>query len=462
MAAGIAMTGWLVVSILVIVTLLAVRAWKGQQGLGAILITGPFSKFSLTFLSVTFSWLLGGLALWLLRGGYINARNALSWGGFFLVSFLYLNIMRERLQYGDLDAYILGATNLYRGQPFDGLYIYPPFWAMLLKPLVPYGDKAFLNVLWALNMLGLMAFYWLLVKLLERYGFSTRLAALSVSLFMIANVAVIRSMFYMQVNLNVLNLIFLSLLLYPRSRLISALCLAVAVHLKASPLVLGLAFLLERDWKWLAWLAFFGFFIFGATLLAYGWQPYASYLNNLAALNAPHGVNFRETSFDSFFWVIAQFLGLDYIFPRIAIYLAKAALGVATMLVMLRTVRRQTFHQGEAARLLNAIPPLLVMMNMFSPLVWEHHGVFLALGAFALLRVLSTPGDWTWFGLFYFLQFLVPTFDFFPWSYVRMLTPLLQLWLMWRASAQEAGEAPIFQRANRWLDSFPLQQPSQS
>jgi hypothetical protein len=454
-AAELALAGWVILSALVVASVLAIRAWKGQGGLELILVTGPLSKFWLTFLSVIFAWLLGGLALWLVQSRSLHAGNALTWAGFFLVSILYLNLLRERLQYGDLTSYILGATNLYNGEPFDRLYIYPPFWAMLLKPLVPYGEEAFLNVLWVLNVLSLMAFYFLLHRMLERYGFSPRLAALVVTVFMLANMAMIRTMFYMQINLLVLDLIFGSVLLYPRSRMLSALCLALAVHLKASPLVLALAFLLERDWRWLAWLVFFGFFLFGVTIMADGFQPYSSYLYNLGLLNEPHGLNYRETSFDSFFWAITQMLKLDFIIPRVAIYISKAALGVATLFVLLRMVRNHTFHQGEQANLLNALPPLMIMMNMYSPLVWEHHGVFLVLSAFVLLRTLSTPAEWTWFGVIYFVQFLIPTFDFFPWSYARLLTPLLLLWLMWRVAARPAGEAPLFRRVSEWLQNLP-------
>ena len=454
-AASIALAGWTVISLLVVISLIGMYAWKGQHGLEIILVTGPFSRFWLTFMSVILTWLLGGLALWLVSTARIHAGNALAWAGFFLVSVLYLNLLRERVQYGDLTSYILGATNLANGEPFDRLYIYPPFWAMLLRPLVPYGEEAFLNVLWLLNVLGLMAFYWLLHRMLERYGFSPRLAALTVTLFMVANMAVIRTLFYMQINLHVLNLIFLSVLLFKRSRMLSALALALAVHLKASPLVLALAFLLERDWRWLAWLAFFGFFLFGVTLLTDGWAPYASYLQNLSLLNGPHGLNFRETAFDSFFWALTQLLHLNYLFPRVAIYVSKALLGVATLIVMLRTVRNRTFHQGEQAKLLNALPPLLILMNMYSPLVWEHHGVFLAISFFVLLRVLDTPGEWTWFAAIYFVQFLIPTFDFFPWSYARMLTPLLLLWLMWRASGRPGRETPFFTRINQWLQTLP-------
>jgi len=454
-AAGVAWTTWELISALVALSLALVFAWKGRGGFDVVLVTGPFSKFWLTFLSVLMVWLLGGLALWLVKNGLINSGNALTWAGFFTVSLLYLNLLRERLQYGDLTAYILGATNLYNGQPFDRLYIYPPFFAMLLKPLVPFGEDAFLYALWTMNVVALMAFYFLLKQTLELYGFSSRLAALTVTGFLLVNMALIRTLFYMQINLPVLDLIFISLLLYPRSRMLSALSLALAVHLKASPLVLVLPFLLERDWRWVAWLAFFGFSILGITLGSDGLQPYQSYLYNLGLLNIPHGLNFRETSFDSFFWAIVQLLKLDYNFARIPIYLSKATLGLATLIVMIRSVRHQTFHQGDQANLLNALPPLLILMNMYSPLVWEHHGMFLALAAFVLFRTLSTPAEWTWFSVFYFVQFLIPTFDFFPWSYIRMLTPLLLLWMLWRASARPAGESDGFRRVNQWLNELP-------
>lgn len=454
-AVGIVLAAWIVLSVLVAASLFAIYRWKGPQGFEVIMTTGPFSKFWLTFLSALMTWLLGGLALVLLWTKRIHAGNLLTWAGFFIVSILFLNLMRERLQYGDLTSYILGANNLANGEPFDRLYIYPPFFAMILKPLVPFGEDAFLYVMWTVNLLGLMAFYFLLQRVLEQYGYSPRMAALAVTVFMVANVAMIRTMYYMQVNLHVLNLVFLSILLQPRSRMLSALALALAVHLKASPLVLALPFLLERDWRWLAWLTFFGFFIFGVTLMADGWQPYQSYLYNLGLLNIPHGMNFRETSFDSFFWAIVQLLKLDYNFARIPIYISKVLLGLGTLAVLFQSVRKRTFQQGERANLLNAIPPLLVLMNMYSPLVWEHHGVFLALAVFALMRVLSTPAEWAWFGIFYFIQFLIPTFDFFPWSYARMLTPLLLLWMLWRATTRSTGESDWFRRANQWLNELP-------
>jgi len=58
---------------------------------------------------------------------------------------------------------------------------------------------------------------------------------------------------------------------------------------------------------------------------------------------------------------------------------------------------------------------------------------------------------------------LLPAFDFFPWSYGRMVAPLVCLWLMWQASAEglsipAAGPWSWFERLNRRLDALELDQ----
>ena len=51
------------------------------------------------------------------------------------------------------------------------------------------------------------------------------------------------------------------------------------------------------------------------------------------------------------------------------------------------------------------------------------------------------------FGFAYFLEFVLPTFDFFPWSYGRLIAPLMVLWLMWRAEGNT-----LIPRLNLWLE----------
>ena len=93
--------------------------------------------------------------------------------------------------------------------------------------------------------------------------------------------------------------------------------------------------------------------------------------------------------------------------------------------------------------MLNAIPPLFILMTLAAPVVWEHHGVFMALPFLVMLKRLETPHEWLWFGFAYLLEFLLPTFDFYPWSFGRLVAPMLILWQIWRL-ADRKGDARFF------------------
>jgi len=444
---------WVGLTLLISLSILVLVQWKGPHGLDIVLYKGPLSRLQITMSAVVMVWLEAGLFLFLLSSGRIRKDNAFTWAGFFLITLLYINLLRERTDYGDAYSYIRGAQALIDDQPFGRTYIYPPFWAILLKPIAPMGEKGAIDVLWNLNIPALGLFYFLSIRVLDRYGFSERLAAALVTLFMLVNVPLLRTMLYLQVNLHVLNLIFVSLLLQRRSPFWSALAMALAVHFKVSPAVLALAFLLEKDWRWLGWVSFHTLAIFGLTILSDGFQPYLDYLYNLSLLNIPHGLNFRETSFDSFFGGFVQLIGRDYSLARPPIYLAKGLLAVTVFLTIARTIRQRLFHEGEASRLMNSFPPLMILMNMTSPLVWEHHGVFLVLVFLLLFKRIDTPLDWSWFGAAYFLEFLLPTFDFFPFSYGRLLAPLIVLWLIWRLPGGKRTSS-FFKRTSHLLEEI--------
>jgi hypothetical protein len=86
-------------------------------------------------------------------------------------------------------------------------------------------------------------------------------------------------------------------------------------------------------------------------------------------------------------------------------------------------------------------------MTLASPIVWVHHGVFVGLAFLLLLKRLATPADWTLFGFAYFFEFLLPTFDFFPWSYGRLVAPLICLWLLWQVPEKPSD---LFEKANQF------------
>jgi uncharacterized membrane protein len=159
--------------------------------------------------------------------------------------------LRERVRYGDIDYYTQAAFALIRNQPLPDTYFYPPLWATLLSFLTPLGENGILLASWIANVLSFLLFYFLLHRTLELYQFKPYAAALTATLFLLVNMPVLRTFMYVQVNFHVMNFILLSILFYRDRPLLSALMLALAIHFKASPAVLVLAFLLPLNWKWL-------------------------------------------------------------------------------------------------------------------------------------------------------------------------------------------------------------------
>ena len=452
MTAKRSLLAWGVLTFLVLASLLGIWLWRGPDGFEVAIQRGPYTNLPVTLASVTVTWLLGGLFLYLLSTKRIHARNVIPWAGFFLVALVYLNLLRERPEYGDVEYYIQAALKLSTNGTLPSEYFYPPLWATFLSWFAPLGKDGIFLVVWLLNLLSLFAFYFLLSRTLQLYGFSPHLATLVTTVFMLANTPLLRTLVYMQVNLHVMNALLLSLLLYRRFPALSALGMALAVHLKASPAVLVLAFLLEWDWRWLAWAAVSFLALSAIPIVAYGFGPYLDFVHNSLGLAAGHALSFRESSFDGFFTALAEFLNLAPGFVTIAADLTKLLLLAATILVMHKNIRQETFFSGDGTRLYNAIPSLFILMLMASPIVWVHHGIFVALSFLLLLKGLDRPSAWAIFGFAYFFEFLLPTFDFFPWSYGRLVAPLLCLWLMWRLPGRDSE---LFAKLNRWDELLP-------
>ena len=139
------------------------------------------------------------------------------------------------------------------------------------------------------------------------------------------------------------------------------------------------------------------------------------------------------------------------------VYVAKATLALATFGVMAKNVRSRSFFNQETRgnAMLNAIPPLFVLMTLASPIVWDHHGLFVALSFLLMFKCINSPAAWMWFGFAYFLEFILPSFDFFPWSYGRLIAPIIILILMWGLSRKHE-ESLFFGAANTWLAKLPI------
>ncbi len=443
-----AMNAWYAVTFLVAASLAVIYLRNGMTGLDLFIQEWPLSNLAVTLSSTAASWLLIGALVYLLANEKINKSNLWLSAGFFLVMFVYLGILRERFRYGDYHYYLEAANALANGQPLPDTYLYLPLWATLLRFLVPIGDQGFMIVLWIVNIIALSAFYFLLIKILQHYNFTQHLSIFITVIFILVNTPLMRTLGFIQVNLLTMDLIFLSLLAYPKNTLLSALTLALAIHLKTSPAVIVLAFLLEFNWRWLAWFML-SFLVIGLIPAAInGFDPYFQYVNNAVLLTQIPDTNFHDTSFDSFLRFLNPFFGIQIETTRIMALVAKIILLIATLYSMARNIRERSFSQEN--RLLNAAPALFIFMTLGSPIVWDHHGLFVTLPFLLLLKRIHSPAQWIWFFGAYFFEFIQPSFDFFPWSYGRLLAPMIVLWLVF-ATRKENEPSPFITSANQWL-----------
>ena len=452
-----AFIAWIGISVLVIASVIVIYLRNGVAGLNLYVQQWPLSNLAITLASTALTWISVGVTLYLLVNEKINAKNVFFVAGFFLVILVYLNILRERFRYGDYAYYIEAATALLKNQSLPDTYFYLPLWATILQVILPLGDQGVLVVLWILNIVALGLFYVLLVQFLERYGFFNRLAVSVTVLFILINTPLHRTLGYVQVNLLVMVLVMFSALYFSKKPFLSALALALAVHLKTSPAALVLAFLLERNWRWVAWFAV-SFLVLSLIPLALeGPAPYFDFLTNIGLLSQSLNTNFHDTSFDSFFRFLNPFFGIGIETTRTIVMAVKAIFGVTTIYVMAQNVRYSTFvsRESEHGALLNALPSLFILMTLASPVVWDHHGIFVTLPFLLMLKCIASPTLWMWFGFAYLQEFILPSFDFFPWSFGRLLAPLIILWLMWAVTRKEQ-ETKFLPAANRWFEKLAI------
>jgi hypothetical protein len=157
---------WLAVTILIAASVGVIYQRLGMAGFETFLRTGPHSILSVTMVSVTLTWLLAGIYLYLFGTERLGLNDIFKHAGFLLVALMYLNVMRERNRYGDIDYYIKAARSLVEGRPLPTTYFYPPLWATILKYLYAYGDDFILAFAWTLNILALFGFFLLLQRVL--------------------------------------------------------------------------------------------------------------------------------------------------------------------------------------------------------------------------------------------------------------------------------------------------------
>ena len=89
-----ALTSWLVITFLAIAQLVAIYLRNGMEGINLFIQQWPLSNLPITLAATMLTWLLLGTLFYMLANEKITASNAFLMAGFFLVMFVYLNILR--------------------------------------------------------------------------------------------------------------------------------------------------------------------------------------------------------------------------------------------------------------------------------------------------------------------------------------------------------------------------------
>ena len=443
---------------LVIGYIVGVLNFKESDVFKILLREGPLSTLSGTIFYVAVSWLYLGILLILIYKKKITPDNILFVIGFSLFSFIYLNFLREKITYGDEMDYVNAAINMYNGKPLPPRYLYPPFWASFLQVLVPWGKDTMIFIIRSLNFFSMLLFYFLLYRFLIRFKFSKKTASLIIFVFLLVNVPVLRNMSYSQTNIHVMNLVLLSLLMFRKSHFLSALMLVVAVHLKFTPIILVIPFILKKNWKWMINFILLFILIVIATSLLNNFDYYANSVSNIThvfdsrfIIFGKGGISFRNVSIDNIIHSLFLFLSIKISVLPFVVYPLKLFIILFTLGIMFRVSKNQTFYRSEdpdEESIFNSFIVLLFLMLVLSPIIWVYHFVFIIPSCLIIIKNLSSIKEYLMYLSAYFLIYAIPTFDFFPFSFHRVAGIVLFYMLLSRSYKNMKDAEPYFSNLN--------------
>jgi hypothetical protein len=408
------------VGLLLAVSLLCLAVLRnGEEGVRAIANLGPCTNPWAFFAS----WVNLGLVTLALTAaiafGKLTKKTLPAFLVFFTLALLYLSFAREHVHYGDIQDYLGAAKAVATAAPLPPRYVYPPLWAVFLGRIWALGgDPAVKLTCFFTNQFFLVWAIPLFMILLRRITQTTTTAALVTGAVLVVNVPAIRNIVYVQINFLVLFLILASALTSRKRPFLSAALLAVATHLKVFPLF----FLpvLIMPWKKRGVLAFMIWMVSIAGILIYldGSRYFQDFVQNLSAWS-PNP--FRSSSLTGFISNSLSLAGVSrggaLIAKLLTIPLIALIFKAGRQLWQIQT-RELPLEQDQV--LVKGLGLLMFLFPLLSPTVWVHHLIVLILPAAILLLHVKTHRDITLFFAAFAAVFLLPVFDWYPWSYIRM------------------------------------------
>ncbi len=305
-------------------------------------------------------------------------------------------------------------------------YLYTPVPAQVVAVVMrlarlivvsPSDVSDLLFYLWqCLQFQAVLACYVMSRVLLRRAGLSSWHWTLALAGLFVLNVPMLRALRFNQPAMYLLMAALLVAVWSDRHPCLAGLSVAGAVFVKVFPVVLLLPALISRKWRLLGWavgwLAAIGV---ASVVMPEGRAYWLSFVDLLRGF--PEPLAFRDNSLPSLVRNTARVLALGP-FP---LWVARAVQVLWGAWLLWRIARRTVDRPGDhATTWLGNISDTLCLGLVLSPTVWENYFIFLIPGMI-----------WSWRAAFprhprtvaaaAVLVFLVPVFDVFLLSYLRLV-----------------------------------------
>ena len=338
-------------------------------------------------------------------------------------------------------------------------YTYTPLLAAMLGQVQTLVKDQVFTLFSFFNFFALTFCSASLYLTLLRYRFSRIASAITMLVAFSFSVPVIRTLLHSQVNLWVLTFILVSVLTYRSTPFLSALSLVLAANLKVTPILLVGLFILKRDWMWLLFFAVGQLFITALTSWMYApdyWGYFAAFAQRASMIVNP--THMRNNSFDAS--IAHVFFILDIQAPILQKWLLvtlKTSFVLWGSKLTWDAIRKKALvAHNRDAWLLNGLPLFLVVMVMFSPLIWPYHFVFLLLPVLVMLRMTCEKRTFKLLLLVYGSLFMIPVFDVFPLSSHRLIAVVLYFYCANLIFKEDKGKPTAVEQFIAGLKNYPV------
>ena len=364
----------------------------------------------------------------------------------YLVYFFFLFIVVEfHAQSWDYDNYDKAAKAIINGSnPYDiGHSLYPPVFASTLASIYKFatqflpsigvvGSKAnaWLFVFYihhSLQFLWASLSYYFSLMLARRLGMSKKTSTILISLLFLANYPLVRNIHLNQITIFILFTVILSLVLISHEKNFGGgFFIALGGLIKIFPFALVAPLVLMKKWKALSGVIFGSALIFllntnfAQNLLL--WKQFVLFYMNFP-VERESSLWLRNSSVLS---LIRHTVNITHINDNFVLPIFLLIAGGIALWFIFRILQRRRLHANIAQPVLGSLMDFSVASILFAPSAWIHH--YLLAVPLAIFVMASTKKeDSLWVIVSILGIFMMPLFDVYPFSYIRLAGLLILL-----------------------------------